>query len=368
MSVRQRTFKGRATTGQRDSIHLKMVMNRQKMDRQELLDSLRDLLVREEEEEGRPSGSITDYMMYPDWMVEKPVDLNLNWLVQMRPEGKRVVFMVKSGKTRIYDKHGHQISPSSVEINYRLLPLGLTILDCVLSEQGVLYVMDVLYWDKGDIASNDAESRHFWLKSRFAEIDLNLEQGMTDLSPSLVYVEAKEASIQNIESLYFGNPNFTTTTDSLLFTQKQSPYLPGLSRTYLQWRDIKLSRYVIDTSDITGETIPQKQKIVVIAKQSGTSSKVKFFTWDEIYIGQIHRDEFPSEITEKYSLVRLKAETLDEETKLLVNISDIQKVSYKHRIFPDSFNRIKTQAWFRKTQGEIPPVTIQEILLVSSRF
>ena len=43
----------------------------------------------------------------PEWMIEIPPDLNANWLVMPRPEGKRYILSSKRGKTILRSVNGY---------------------------------------------------------------------------------------------------------------------------------------------------------------------------------------------------------------------------------------------------------------------
>ena len=265
-----------------------------------------------------------------------------------------MVLVVNQGRASVRNKQGRLLA-KEVIVDLALLPFGLTILDCVVPDtiQGFaccLYVMDVIYWDQSDMGVNDAECRHFWLQSRFSEISTSNWDAADTIDfekmkhlPPLKYVAPIESSCEAIEDLY-RNSRHNYIPDSLIFTYKQSRYWPGLSPLQLQWRDIKLSRYVIDTSDYEGDLIPAKQRVVLKSIPNGTHSR-DLVTWDGVKVAEI-KDE-PDCLAK---MVRCKIEGLTE-TGMLLGISDL--VSLKsHRIFPDSMARIRTQAFFRKTGGE----------------
>lgn len=43
----------------------------------------------------------------PEWMIEIPADLNTNWLIMPRPEGKRYIISSKRGKTILRAINGY---------------------------------------------------------------------------------------------------------------------------------------------------------------------------------------------------------------------------------------------------------------------
>ena len=208
----KRPFKSRGVSeSERRQIALE---NQQKEDRKKLIEELRGLVVsdfpkgiRRWDEEKQ----FAKQLMFADWLVDKPNDLYSNWLVQLRPEGKRCILINSHGRVTIRNKQGRVLNKLCIT-DPSLLPLGLTILDCVIPDtiQGFaccIYVLDVIYWDEGAVAESEAEFRHFWLASRFSEISPS-ESGNTidfekmQLLPRLVYVRPQDASPEIITGLY----------------------------------------------------------------------------------------------------------------------------------------------------------------------
>ena len=113
----------------------------------------------------------------PEWMIEIPPDLNTNWLVMPRPEGKRYILSSKRGKTILrsingYSKVVKSNLPGSVyrcrrmmmiRLNYR----GNCVFDVILSDNSV-FVMDVIYFNNVDYGESEADSRLFTVTSRVA--------------------------------------------------------------------------------------------------------------------------------------------------------------------------------------------------------
>ncbi|KAK8825484.1 hypothetical protein WA538_003179, partial [Blastocystis sp. DL] len=101
----------------------------------------------------------------PEWMVEIPSNLEADWLLIPRPEGKRFILTSKRGKTTLrslngYAKHIKSNLPGSI-LNFR----GNCVLDVILSEDAV-YVMDILFFNNVDYSESEAESRMFTASSR----------------------------------------------------------------------------------------------------------------------------------------------------------------------------------------------------------
>eukprot|EP00405_Crypthecodinium_cohnii_P025833 CAMPEP_0206492032 /NCGR_PEP_ID=MMETSP0324_2-20121206/45632_1 /ASSEMBLY_ACC=CAM_ASM_000836 /TAXON_ID=2866 /ORGANISM="Crypthecodinium cohnii, Strain Seligo" /LENGTH=557 /DNA_ID=CAMNT_0053973901 /DNA_START=66 /DNA_END=1739 /DNA_ORIENTATION=+ len=66
----------------------------------------------------------------PDWMLDPPADLTINWLVQVKPEGDRCLLLSDGGSVQIRRKNGHILE----HYTDTRFPRGLTILDVVCLE------------------------------------------------------------------------------------------------------------------------------------------------------------------------------------------------------------------------------------------
>ena len=327
----------------------------QKQDRQRLLSELRGLA----EETPKADSSFAEKLMFPDWLIEKPNDLNSNWLVQLRPEGKRCILLISHGRVHIRSKQGRLLTPVPI-MEPSLISLGTTILDCVVPDtiRGyacALYVMDVIYWDDAAIAESEAEFRHYWLKSRFSELSFDFSSFGETIDfkvmrslPPLIYVEPKDARGEVIEEMYSNHQDYAT--DSFIFTHKESQYVAGLSPLQLQWRDRRLSRFVIDTSDFEGDRLPERQKVVLQAKV-GKSGKIKLKTWDGVKVAKLQTIEGIKESC----LVRLTIAGVESDGSIKDPLSIVRIPP--GRVFPDSHNRIKSQAYLRANGGNIVPLT-----------
>ena len=160
--------------------------------------------------------------------------------------------------------------------------------------------------------------------------------------PRLIYIQPEQASPEGIENAYSHRGDFIP--DSLMFTHKESRYVPGLSPLQLQWRDRRLSRFVIDTSDFEGERVCDRQKVVLRAKKN-KKDKTKLKTWDGVTVCKLKGlDTLLGQDSE--CLVRLSIGGLDEAGCLL-DVMDVKRVP-PGRVFADSFSRIKSQAKLRK--------------------
>ena len=372
-------FKKRNKISDRDRRREALEITRS-LDRAQLLADLRQLA--ETELSGASDGrrsrfrqegrvTLTEKLMYPDWFLSIPENFRVEWMVQMRPAGRRVIATIREGILRVHSaKNGKFMA--EFPINQGLLCLGrLTVLDGVLDESGNFFVLDVLFWDGAEIADCDAECRHFWLYSRFSEVSEISEITGNFRISTIRYIGPVDATAENISAVYAGDgkfiiPEFPQSrnfhTDSLLFMHKSAVYSSGLSALYLQWRDGKICKFPIDTADDTGESIPVAQAVVLKAKRRGTS--VVFKTWDSMKLAKLNEQESESvaslfKVDEASCLVRGLIDGVDEEDTIrLRNFRAIERLS-SVRKYPDSLGRILTQAKFREF-GQ-PYVSIEQL-------
>ena len=107
----------------------------------------------------------------PEWMVEIPEDLASEWIIMPRPEGKRFILSAKNGKTYIRSVNGYSKLidsnlPGSAYIisfifTFRKCKRGNCVLDIIVSEDDIIYVMDILFFNDMNYSTSEAETRFF---------------------------------------------------------------------------------------------------------------------------------------------------------------------------------------------------------------
>lgn len=301
----------------------------------------------------RPSGSSRRHLrrirrwaffarmpMVPDWMIAVPQDLVANWMMFVRPEGERCMLFSddKSAKIQVRRRNGRVMDA----FQDPRFPRGQTIVDAVCVETGMdtkeYYICDVLVWGDVDLANAEVECRHFWLASRFAELEEMVPPG----GRALHHVPFVEVSPDSLRSAYNDDPGYAK--DSIVFLHKEGHYISGTTPLCLAWRDRHISRYVIDTPDINGEDLPEKQSVVLELRGQGVLR-----TADRVKVAQL-----PVEVIEgscqpppkPQMLLKCEIEGVDIANR---KVSGLQIIGHaaKKRVWADSFGRIAFQHMHR---------------------
>lgn len=173
--------------------------------------------------------SYRNQLMLSEWLVEKPNDLEKNWLMMLCPEGKRCFVIAGHGTTKAFAKSGWMIRtfPS-------WLPGGCrrsgrekcSLLDCIFSEtEKKFYVLDAMMWNTFNIYETSTDLRSFFIASKLEETPAlsqtsNINPFTFQLcprfpcNPSVMY--------EALSTSHFGVP-----LDGVLFYHKEAQYIPG---------------------------------------------------------------------------------------------------------------------------------------------
>lgn len=109
-------------------------------------------------------------LMLSEWMMESPEDLE-DYLLIPCPKGVRMSLVLgdrqSSHTCEAYYKNGMHFFDIKTNLPYD------TILDCIFSKTTkTIYILDVLMYAGRDVVNCDTEFRRFWIKSKFAEENL----------------------------------------------------------------------------------------------------------------------------------------------------------------------------------------------------
>lgn len=224
----------------------------------------------------RDRAPIVQELLNPDAMICVPQNLALEWYVYLRPEGNHVAVISQGQTTDIVSKSGKD----SFRMPNKSLPHGLTILDAVLCDDQcnplhsisetkrmtsvdnnvIVFIVDCICWNDMIMLDSPAECRHFFLKSRMEEADLEqpptLEMGNNDKN-IFRFVNWYDVSAPNLQLLY--NTDFNYQKDGLVFVHKEAFYIPGINPLYLRFRDPICSKWCITTTDVERKNFPQNQ-------------------------------------------------------------------------------------------------------------
>mmetsp|Transcript_23361 Transcript_23361/g.42953 ORF Transcript_23361/g.42953 Transcript_23361/m.42953 type:complete len:481 (-) Transcript_23361:158-1600(-) len=204
-------------------------------------------------------------------------------------------------------------------------------------------VCDVLVWGDTELVNAEAECRMFWLESRFGELQTNPPRRARALQ--LVPVRAATADV--LQELYSGD--FGYAKDSFLLFHRQGAYAMAepVTPLVLWWRDKTLNRFVIDTPDPTGQSIPEKQVVVLELRAAGFLR-----TADRNIVFQLTGDTLAATkaITKgkQNVLVRFHVADVDLVGMRVVDPQPLALAPVRSRMWADSWGRIAFQHLQRK--------------------
>jgi snurportin-1 len=87
--------------------------------------------------------------MLSEWLEDRPIDFESNWLVTVSPVGKRCLVVASEGSTCVYNKAGKLIARHSSRLpgGSKESKLDSTLLDCIYSDPlRTYFVLDCLEW------------------------------------------------------------------------------------------------------------------------------------------------------------------------------------------------------------------------------
>lgn len=238
----QDLYKQNINENERQEIRRQKLLQQQKLKRLEQQDDHRDLEeppsnIRSNKEVRRKRYQNTKLenisLQLSEWMKEKPEDLE-DWLLVPCPKGQRCLVVSANGETKMFSKNKR----------YRMtfpsyLPGGglvgssqdCCIFDCVYNrELDTFYVLDVLQ-SHIPLMECDTEFRFFWLKSKFDEIEDNIDECDKDKVKHFhvldFYDMANEERVAMALQKYPLWPSNQPELDGFLFYHKHSNYVCG---------------------------------------------------------------------------------------------------------------------------------------------
>ncbi|EXB98025.1 hypothetical protein L484_005514 [Morus notabilis] len=205
-------------------------------------------------------------LMLPEWMIDVPDRLPLDWYVFARPSGKRCFVVASNGTTISRQRNGSVLHhfPSALPNGARTRDASgsghsYSILDCIFHEADqTYYVIDMLCWKGYPLYDCAAEFRFFWLNSKLAETGA-CEPPSRYHKYRFSLVPICTCDHSGLQAAYSGTVPYVK--DGLLFYNKHAHYQPGNTPLSLVWKDESCSQYVIDT-DSKGQ-VPSQQQVVL---------------------------------------------------------------------------------------------------------
>ncbi|GAB2269694.1 hypothetical protein Dimus_004616 [Dionaea muscipula] len=211
-------------------------------------------------------------LMLPEWMIDVPDRLTLDWYVLSRPAGKRCFVVSSNGTTVSRLRNGSVLHhfPSALPSGARTREnsgssQSYCILDCIYHEADkTYYVIDMVCWRGYSLYDCSVEFRFFWLNSKLAE------SGACEPPSHYHRYRFSVVPVYNCDQnglLVACGGEVPYVKDGLLFYNKHAHYQAGNTPLALVWKDENCSQYVIDT-DGKGE-VPTRQQVVLELQSDG---------------------------------------------------------------------------------------------------
>lgn len=175
--------------------------------------------------------------MLSEWLVDRPMDFESEWVLKATPVGKRCLVFARKGETVAYSRTGQFIKafqsslPGGCHMNASHCRRQFAIVDCIyVLQNNSFYLMDALAWNEHKLYESEASFRFFWLQSRYNEI----QDKFLSVSPRnecrFYCLNTYSASDQDIlkalnNDLLIKEHNLKL--DGLLFFHIRGPYVPG---------------------------------------------------------------------------------------------------------------------------------------------
>ncbi|CAG8547541.1 2646_t:CDS:2 [Paraglomus occultum] len=169
-------------------------------------------------------------IMYAEWMLEIPADLQENWYVVLCPVGKRCLLTTAKGKTTCRHRHGFVMN-----VFESILPAGslsyrgnkttdYCILDCIFDQTtSTFYVLDLMCWKGHPIYDCDTEFRFYWLQAKLSELEYSTNTSKYSFKPLTVFTCLPE----HVAMLMQNSRQFGYDPDGLLFYNRKTQYVLG---------------------------------------------------------------------------------------------------------------------------------------------
>jgi len=122
---------------------------------------------------------------------------------------------------------------------------GDAILDCIWHEESeTFFVLDVIRWNRLEIAHNPWEFRSFWRESKFRDLELGEVSDCNELKFRVI--PCLQSNPENLRAVYSES---TYEIDGLLFYHLKSEYCSGPTPLVHLWKDSICSKWHITSTD-----------------------------------------------------------------------------------------------------------------------
>lgn len=212
--------------------------------------------------QAKPSTQIEDRKfrnkaMLSEWLVDRPMDFESEWVLKATPVGKRCLVFARKGETVAYSRTGQFIKafqsalPGGCHMHISHCRRQFAIVDCIyVQHTNTFYLMDALAWNEHKLYESEASFRFFWLQSRYNE---NQEKflSLSNKNESRFYcLNTYSASDQDILKALNHDPlikEHNLQLDGLLFFHVKGPYVPGANPLVL-WIKPEMVNRVLNLS------------------------------------------------------------------------------------------------------------------------
>lgn len=222
-------------------------------------------------------------------------------------------------------------------------------------------ICDVLVWGDIDMAGAEAECRLFFLESRMEE----MREKHPRRARPLKLLRALPATPQSLQELYSADVGYPK--DSLLFLHRAGHYQldQPITPVALMWRDRQLSRFVVDTPDEKGESLPERQAVVLEVRGGG-----RLRTADRMIVAQCTEEDVAAaegssgKCGKFRGLLRCDVQSVDVANRCLVGVVPKTHIPVRSRVWPDSWGRIVFQHLHR--EGKAAMISFDALLRAAS--
>ena len=175
--------------------------------------------------------------MLSEWLVDRPMDFETDWVLKAMPVGKRCLVFARKGETVAYSRTGQFIRtfqsalPGGCHMHVTHCRRQFAIVDCIYVQQtNTFYLMDALAWNEHKLYESEASFRFFWLQSRYNENQDKFLTVSTKNESRFYCLNTYTASDQDILTALNNDSlikEHNLQLDGLLFFHVRGPYVPG---------------------------------------------------------------------------------------------------------------------------------------------
>lgn len=175
--------------------------------------------------------------MLSEWLLDRPVNFETEWIMKPTPVGKRCLVFARKGETVAYSRTGQFIKafqstlPGGNRYATSQCRRQFAIVDCIyIHHKNAFYLMDALAWNEHKLYESEASFRFFWLQSRYNENKDKLLAVNTRNEARFYCLKTYSVNNQDILTALNNDAllkDHNLYLDGLLFFHARGPYVPG---------------------------------------------------------------------------------------------------------------------------------------------